>query len=78
MWRAVELPDVHYIALILQHGRLVVVDVQIVRSTEDSHDGWETGRLRLPIHPIPTHKGQKEVTTFILHLTRHLVLRARE
>ena len=38
MWRAIELPDVHYIALVFQDGRLVVVDIQIVRSTEDSHN----------------------------------------
>ena len=78
MWRTVELPDVHHIALILQDGRLVVVDVQIVRSTEDSHNRWEAGRLRLPIHPIPTHKGQKEILTLNFYLTRHPVLRARE
>jgi hypothetical protein len=78
MWRAVELPDVHHIALILQDGRLVVVDIQIVRSTEDSHDRWETGRFRLPIHPIPTHKGQREIPTSNFYITRHLVLRVRE
>lgn len=78
MWRAVELPDVHHIALILQDGRLVVVDVQIVRGTEDSHNRRETGRLRLPIHPIPIHKGQKEILMLNFYLTRHPVLRVRE
>lgn len=57
MWRAIELPDVHHIALILQDGRLVVVDIQIVWSTEDSHYRWEARRLRLPIHPITTNEG---------------------
>ena len=78
MWRAVELSDVHHIALILQDGCLVVVDIQIVRGTEDSHNRWETGRLRLPIHPIPIHKGQKEIRMLNFHLTLHPVLRARE
>ncbi len=78
MWRAVELPDVHHIALILQYCRLVVVDVQIVRGTEDSHNRWEAGRLRLPIHPISIHKGQKEILALNFYLTRHPVLRARE
>jgi len=57
MRRAIELPNVHHIALILQDGRLIVVDIQIVWGTEDSHYGWEAGRLRLPIHPIPTKEG---------------------
>jgi hypothetical protein len=55
--RAVELPDVHHVALVLQDGCLVVVDIQVVWSTEDSHDGWEASRLCLPIHPISTNKG---------------------
>lgn len=76
MWRAVELPDVHHIALVLQDGCLVVVDVQIVRSTEDSHNRWKAGRLCLPIHPIPTHKGQEAILKLNFYLTRHPVLRA--
>ena len=78
MRRAIELPDVHHIALVLQDCRFVVVDVQIVRGTEDSHNRWEAGRLRLPIHPISIHKHQKEILMLGFYLTRHPVLRARE
>lgn len=53
MRRAVELSDVHHILLVLENGSLVVVDIKIVGCTEDSHDGWETGRLGLAIHAVP-------------------------
>lgn len=52
MWSAVELPNVHHIALVLEHRRFVVVDIEVVRCREDRHDGGKTGGLCLTIHPI--------------------------
>ena len=49
---AIELPDVHDVTLILQHRRLIVINVKVVRRGEDGHDGWETRRLRFPVHPV--------------------------
>lgn len=56
MRSAVELADVHDIAFVFQHCRLVVVDVEIIRSGENGHDRGETSALRLAIHPIPVKK----------------------
>lgn len=53
MRRAVELPNVHYIALVFQDSSFVVVHVEVVRSREDRHDRWEACAFRLPIHAIP-------------------------
>ena len=52
MWGSVELPDVEYIALVLENGSLVVVYVQVVRSGEEGHHGRETGGPSLPVHAI--------------------------
>lgn len=53
MRSAVELPNVHDIALVLEHGRFVVVDVEVVGGREDGHDRGEACRFRLAIHAIP-------------------------
>jgi SepF-like predicted cell division protein (DUF552 family) len=50
--RAVELADVHDVVLVLEHGGLVVVNVEVVGRREDRHDGGETGRLRLAVHAV--------------------------
>ena len=47
-----ELPDVHDVVLVLQHRRLVVVDVEVVRGAEDGHDAREGRGPSLPIHPV--------------------------
>ena len=52
MRRAVELSDVHNIVLIFKDGRLVIIDIQVVRSGEDGHDTWESGGASLAIHSI--------------------------
>ena len=49
---AVELPDVHDVALILQHGRLVVINVKVVRSGEDGHDGGEACCFGFAVHAV--------------------------
>ena len=50
---AVELANVHHVVLVLQHGSLVVVDIQIIRGTENCHNTWETGRPSLSVHAVP-------------------------
>lgn len=52
MGSAIELPDVKNITFILKDSRLVVVTVEVMRAREESHDGWETCRPRLTVHPI--------------------------
>ncbi len=52
MRRAVELPDVHNIVFIFQYGRLVVINVEVVRRREDGHDTWEPSRPSLTVHPV--------------------------
>jgi hypothetical protein len=47
-----ELPDVHYVVLVLQDGGLVVVHVQVVRRAEDGHDTGEARGPRLPVHAV--------------------------
>lgn len=47
-----ELANVHHVILILQHRCFVIIDVQIVRSTEDGHDARKSSCPRLSIHSI--------------------------
>jgi len=54
MWRAVKLSDIHDIILVLQNCGFVVVDVQIIRSRENSHDGRKLGSSSLTVHAITT------------------------
>ena len=53
MWGAVELANVQYITFVLQDRCLVVVDVEIVRSGEKSHDRRETSSPGFAVHTIP-------------------------
>lgn len=52
MGSAIELPDVKDITLVLEDSCLVVVAVEVMGAREEGHDGWETCRPRLPVHPI--------------------------
>jgi hypothetical protein len=52
MGSAIELPDVKDVTLVLEDSCLVVVTVEVMRAREEGHDGWETCRPRLPVHPI--------------------------
>ena len=49
---AVELPDVHDVVLVLEYGSLVVVDIEVVRRAEDSHDTGETSSPCFPVHSV--------------------------
>lgn len=50
---AVELPDVHHVILVLQHGRLIVVHIKVVGGAKDGHHAGESRRPGLPVHAIP-------------------------
>ena len=52
MGSAIELSNVKDIALVLEDRCFVVVTIEVVRAREEGHDGWETCRPRLPVHPI--------------------------
>ena len=52
MRRAVELPDVHHVVFVLEHGGLVVVDVEVVGRAEDGHHAGEAGRARFAVHAV--------------------------
>ena len=49
---AVELPDVHDVVLVFEDGGLVIVNVEVVRRTEDGHDTGETSGPCFPIHSV--------------------------
>ena len=50
MRTAVELPNVHRAAIILEYRGLVVVHIQVVRSREDSYQRWESSVKTLLVH----------------------------
>lgn len=52
MGGAIELPDVHDIAFVLQNSRFIVIHVEIIWSGENGHNGWKTGGFSLAIHAI--------------------------
>jgi hypothetical protein len=52
MWCAVKLSDIHDIILVLQNCSFVVVDVQVIRSRENSHNSRKLRRSSLTIHAI--------------------------
>lgn len=59
MRRAVELADIHYVALVFQNSSFVVVYVQVIGRGEDSHDRGETCRLRFAVHPVTERHNLK-------------------
>ena len=56
MIHGIKLPDIHHIVLILQHGSLVPVHIQIVGSREYCNESREPSGLTLTIHLVPTQK----------------------
>ena len=52
MWRAVKLPDIHHVALVLKHRRFVVVHVEVVGCGEDGHDGGEARGFGFAVHSV--------------------------
>lgn len=52
MGSAIELSNVKDVTLVLEDGCLVVVTIEVVRARKEGHDGWETCRPRLSVHPI--------------------------
>ena len=53
MRRGVELADIENVALILENGSLVVVDIKIIGCREQSHDRWEARGSCLAVHAVP-------------------------
>ena len=49
---AVELSNVHDVALILEDSCLVVVHIEVVGCGEDGHDGGETCCLCFAVHTV--------------------------
>ena len=47
-----KLTNVHDVVLVFQNGSLVVVDIQVVWSTEDCHDTREAGGPGLAVHAV--------------------------
>ena len=52
MWGAIELSDVHDIALVLENSGFVVIYVEVIGGGEDSHNRWEAGALRFTVHSV--------------------------
>lgn len=61
MRRAIELPDVHDVALVFQDSGLVIIDIKVVGGGEDGHDGRKAGRFCLAVHAIPEKVIRKGV-----------------
>lgn len=59
MGRAVELPDIHNVAFVLQNGRFIIVYVEIIGSGEYGHYRRKACCLRLSIHAISALSIQK-------------------
>lgn len=49
---AVELSNVHYVVLILEHRSLIVIHVEIIGRAENGHDAREACGPGLAIHAI--------------------------
>ena len=56
MWHAVELPDAEHVRLVLDHRRLVVIYVEVVRRREEGHDARGSRLAALAVHPVPMHQ----------------------
>lgn len=52
MRSTVELTNVHDVVFVFEYGRFVVVDVEIVGSGKDCHDGGETSCLGFAVHAV--------------------------
>ena len=50
-WQS-HLSDIHHVVLVLEHGGLVVVDVQVVGGREDGDQRGETRSLTLSVHSV--------------------------
>ena len=53
MWHVVELPDAEHVRFITNYRRLVVIDVQIIRSRKQCHDARESRFAALAVHAVP-------------------------
>ena len=49
---AVELANVHHVVFVFQYGGFVVVDIEVIRGTEDGHDAGKAGSACFPIHSV--------------------------
>jgi hypothetical protein len=75
---AIELPNVHDIALVLENGSLVVVDVKIVGCTEYGHDGRKARCLGFPVHAVSNISNELiGALSGLVTLTQRPVLRER-
>lgn len=59
----VELSDVHDVGLVLEDGGLVLVNVEVVGSREERHDGREASRLCLAVHAVLRRGDHRMVRT---------------
>lgn len=56
MIHGIKLPDIHDVVLVLQHGSLVPVHIQIVGGREYCNESREPSGLALTIHLVPKRK----------------------
>ena len=52
MWGAIELSDVHDVALVFENGGFVIINIEVIRGGEDGHNRREASGLRFTVHPI--------------------------
>jgi len=80
MRHGVELTNVHDVVFVLEHGRLVVVRVEIVWRREDGNQRGERRRPTLAVHAVAVHGSISKTNgrkSFSLR-TQYLVLRGLE
>ena len=58
--RAVELPNIHHIILVLEYSGLVIVHIQIIGSAKNCYQRRKAGCLTFSIHSIPDGTRQKK------------------
>lgn len=76
MWRAVELSYIHCIVLVLQHRRLVVIDIKVVGSREYGYESRKAGILGFLVHAKSVVALNKDFVA-LKKLTQHPGLRVR-
>ena len=74
----VELTDVEHIALVLEDGGLVVINIKVVGSREQCHDRRESSRPGLAVHTIAKDANQTRRAGLRKLHTLHPAPRAHE
>ena len=79
--RSVGLPDAEHVRIVLDHRRLVVIDIEVIRCREMSHDARESRFAALTVHAVPicnSNQPKHQDVGRRIRRTRNPVPHARE